>query len=49
MQIETKKARQFCEALFAAYGFTSEQSKIISDVLLRADLYGIDSHGIHRL
>jgi LDH2 family malate/lactate/ureidoglycolate dehydrogenase len=49
MQIETKKARQFCEALFQAYGFSFDESKIISDVLIRADLYGIDSHGIHRL
>jgi LDH2 family malate/lactate/ureidoglycolate dehydrogenase len=49
MQLETKKARQFCETLFGAYGFSSEESKIISDVLIRADLYGIDSHGIHRL
>jgi len=49
MEIETKKARRFCETLFGAYGFTSEQSKIISDVLIRADLYGINSHGIHRL
>ncbi|MDR2942248.1 MAG: Ldh family oxidoreductase [Treponema sp.] len=49
MQIETKKARQFCETLFKAYGFSADESKIISDVLIRADLYGIDSHGIHRL
>jgi len=49
MHIETTKARSFCENLFAAYGFSLEESKIITDVLLRADLYGIESHGIHRL
>jgi len=49
MLIDTGKARNFCEALFAAYGFSIEESKIITDVLLRADLYGIESHGIHRL
>jgi len=49
MYIETKKARDFCNALFTAYGFSKDDSEIISDVLLRADLYGIESHGIHRL
>jgi len=49
MQIDTEKVRRFCETLFQAYGFSAQESKTISDVLLRADLYGIDSHGIHRL
>ena len=49
MQIETDKLRCFCEKLFHAYGFAADESIIISDVLLRADLYGIESHGVHRL
>ncbi|MCL2271685.1 MAG: Ldh family oxidoreductase [Treponema sp.] len=49
MDIDTVKARSFCEKLFQAYGFTDEESKIITDVLIKADLYGIESHGIHRL
>ena len=49
MRIKTDKARGFCEKLFGAYGFSGDESKIITDVLLRADLYGIESHGIHRL
>ncbi|MCL2441657.1 MAG: Ldh family oxidoreductase [Treponema sp.] len=48
-QIDTLKAQKFCESLFAAYGFSSEDSKTITDVLIRADLYGIESHGIQRL
>jgi len=48
-QVETKKAIALCEALFRAYGFSPDESKIISDVLVRADLYGIESHGMHRL
>ncbi|MCL2764562.1 MAG: Ldh family oxidoreductase [Treponema sp.] len=48
-QIDTKKAQDFCEYLFCAYGFSSDESKIITDVLIRADLYGIESHGIQRL
>ena len=49
MQIDTDKARRFCINLFGAYGFSKDESEIISDVIIRADLYGIESHGIHRL
>jgi len=49
MYIETKAARRFCESLFHSYGFSGSESAVITDVLLRADLYGIESHGIHRL
>ena len=49
MHIATVKARNFCEKLFSAYGFTGSESVVIADVLLLADLYGIESHGIHRL
>jgi len=48
-KVDTLKVRGFCEALFCAYGFSSDDSKIITDVLLRADLYGIESHGVQRL
>ena len=48
-QIDTDKVFEFCCKLFQAYGFSSEESRIISDVLIHADLYGIESHGIHRL
>jgi LDH2 family malate/lactate/ureidoglycolate dehydrogenase len=48
-QIETRKARVFCEDLFCSYGFSRDESKIITDVLVRSDLYGIESHGVQRL
>ena len=48
-QIETEKLRLFCEDIFATYGFTPEESKKITGILLRADLYGIESHGVQRL
>jgi len=48
-QIDTKKAKAFCEALFRAYGFSPDESERITDVLIRADLYGIESHGVQRL
>jgi len=49
VNINTDKAKEFCQRLFYAYGFSKEDSLIITDVLIRADLYGIESHGIHRL
>lgn len=40
---------KFCLDCFGKFGFTEEQSKIITDVLLLSDLYGIESHGMQRL
>ena len=31
------------------FGFLSDQAKIITDVLLCADLFGVESHGISRI
>jgi len=39
----------FCREVFKGYGFPEEDSRRITDVLLAADLYGIESHGIQRL
>lgn len=41
--------KAFCEEAFSRFGFTSDQSRQITDVLLVADLYGIDSHGTNRI
>lgn len=41
--------RRFCHEVFRGYGFTAPESETISDVLLTADLYGIESHGVQRL
>lgn len=41
--------KTFCEDCFGSFGFTKEQSTIITDVLLLSDLYGIESHGMQRL
>jgi LDH2 family malate/lactate/ureidoglycolate dehydrogenase len=49
IQIETEKARRFCRALFESYGFTPSESGTITDILLRADLCGVESHGVQRL
>jgi len=44
-----EETRKFCEKVFAGYGFTAEESAGITEVLLDADLSGIESHGIQRL
>lgn len=41
--------KAYCHDFFEASGFTAEQSVQITDVLLRADLYGIESHGVQWL
>lgn len=43
------RLKTFCEDCFGSFGFTKEQSEIITDVLLLSDLYGIESHGMQRL
>ena len=41
--------RKFCLEVFKGYNFTEEESTQITDVLLAADLSGIESHGVQRL
>ena len=40
---------RLCMDAFQKFGFTEEESRIIQDVLLTADLYGIESHGMQRM
>ncbi len=49
MLINYQHTKKLCENLFIAYGFSSKEADIITEILLRADLYGIESHGIQRL
>lgn len=37
------------ERIFQAFGFSKEESQQITDVLLWADLFGVESHGISRI
>ena len=41
--------KQFCTDTFTRFGFTEAEADIIQDVLLKADLYGIESHGMQRM
>ncbi|MDD3347650.1 Ldh family oxidoreductase [Oscillibacter sp.] len=44
-----EQLEKFCREVFKGYHFTDEESRQITDVLLAADLSGIESHGIQRL
>lgn len=48
-KIPYEKLRVFCEKVFAAYGFDEKEAAKITEILLAADLSGIESHGIQRL
>ena len=48
-RIPYEQLKNFCAGVFQGYGFSAEQSAQITDVLLAADLSGIESHGIQRL
>lgn len=43
------KLNTFCKDAFEKFGFTKEESGVITDVLLAADLYGFESHGMQRM
>ena len=47
--IPKDKLELFCSDAFCTFGFSKEESRIITDVLLLSDLYGIESHGMQRL
>ena len=49
LKLDYYKLKKFSEDVFTGYGFTPDEAAIITDVLLRADLYGIESHGVQRL
>lgn len=44
-----EQLKKFCNDCFMKFGFTEDESNIITDVLLLSDLYGIESHGMQRL
>ena len=47
-RIEEKALRSFSEESFQKVGFSEGEARIISDVILLSDLYGIESHGVQR-
>ncbi len=49
VKIQYETVKNFCVDCFQRFGFSQEDSKIITDVLLLSDVYGIESHGTQRL
>lgn len=49
VKIKVDAMTAFCLDVFQKFGFTAEESKIITDVLMLSDIYGIESHGAQRL
>ena len=49
VKIPYQELSSFCESIFEKCGFTAEEAARIVDVLMCADLYGIESHGVQRL
>ena len=47
--VNYEKLVRFCVESFKGYGFNEEEAKQITDVLLEADLSGIESHGVQRM
>ena len=44
-----ERLREFCERTFRHFGVPAQDASIAADVLLLADLRGVDSHGVARL
>ena len=49
VNLDYKELLAYCEAIFQAYGFTSDESRDIAAVVLAADLNGVESHGVQRM
>lgn len=47
--ISYEQYKSLGERIFQAFGFSREESRQITDVLLWADLFGVESHGISRI
>ncbi len=48
-RVQESDLRRLCQQVFQAMGISEEDAQISTDVLLSADLRGIDSHGVARL
>lgn len=49
VKVEHKKIWQFVSELFQAAGTTKDDGELVADVLIKADLRGIKSHGVSRI
>ncbi|MYZ46997.1 Ldh family oxidoreductase [Propylenella binzhouense] len=49
VHVEAEEARRFVAALLATYEVPPQDARVIAECLVRADLRGVDTHGIARL
>lgn len=47
--VSCKEYKSLVKNIFQAFGFSKKESEQITDVLLWADLFGVESHGISRI
>ena len=47
--LDYEQLHKFCAAAFRSYGFDEKDAGEITDILLAADLNGIESHGVQRM
>ena len=48
-KLNVAEVRKYCEDIYKNHGFTEDEARGITDVVLCADLYGIESHGVQRM
>ncbi len=49
VRVDAERLRKFVYDVFYALGVSDNDSMIVADVLVTADLFGIESHGVQRL
>lgn len=49
VNIQYEAMKKLSNHVFSKLGFTDGESKIITDVLLMSDMFGIESHGVQRM
>jgi L-2-hydroxycarboxylate dehydrogenase (NAD+) len=49
LRVQAESLRRFCERALQRVGVSEADAQIVADVLVEADLRGIDSHGVARL
>src|SRR2546427_5631277 len=49
VRISEKDLQHFCEPIFIKHGVSKEDARVTTEVIVIADLRGIESHGVARL
>ena len=49
VNLNYEELERFCRSVFRGYGFSEQESREITQVVLAADLNGIESHGVQRM